>query len=48
MNENKTPLQRIHEELAKFEKTMAEIHLLKCVAADLRSYRRMIRVKKYD
>lgn len=36
------------EEIAKFEKRMEEIHYLKLVARDLRSYGEMIRFKKYD
>jgi hypothetical protein len=40
--------KKIHEEIAKFEKTMEELHLLKCVAQDLKSYKRMIKVKHYD
>ncbi|HII86049.1 TPA: hypothetical protein HA273_05715 [Candidatus Bathyarchaeota archaeon] len=41
-------LRRVHEEIAKFEKTMEELRMLKCVSEDLRSYRKMIRIKKYD
>ncbi len=40
--------RKVHEEIARFEKTMEELHLLKRVSQDLRSYRRMIKVKKYD
>ena len=39
---------KVHEEMAKFEKTMEELHLLKRVSQDLKSYRKMIQVKKYD
>jgi hypothetical protein len=48
MTENITILQKIHEEFAKFESTMEELHLLRCVAADLKSYRKMIKLKRYD
>jgi hypothetical protein len=42
-------LQRqAHEEIAKFEKTLEELHLLKDVSEDLKSYRKMIKLKKYD
>ncbi len=41
-------LRRVHEEIEKFEKTMEELKMLKCVSEDLRSYRRMIQIKKYD
>ncbi len=48
MADNTTVLQRIQDEFIKFENTMEELSLLKKVAADLRSYRRMIRIRKYD
>ncbi|MCX8177490.1 MAG: hypothetical protein N3F10_04240 [Candidatus Bathyarchaeota archaeon] len=41
-------LERIREEFIELEKTMEEICFLKLVAQDLRSFRRMIRVKRYD
>jgi hypothetical protein len=40
--------RKIHEELTKFEKTMEELHLLKRVSKDLKNYRKMIKLKKYD
>jgi hypothetical protein len=48
MDENSSFRQKIHEEFTKFEKTMEELYLLKRVASDLKSYRKMIRLKKYD
>ncbi len=39
---------RFNDEMAKFKKTMDEINLLKDISADLKSYRRMIKLKKYD
>jgi len=48
MSEENGIHRKIHEEVAKFEKTMEELYLLKCVAEDLRSYKRMIRLKRYD
>jgi hypothetical protein len=46
----KDPLvrRRVLEEVAKFEKTMEELRLLRNVSNDLRHYRRMIRIKRYD
>jgi hypothetical protein len=38
----------VHEELTKFEKTMEELRLLNCVSKDLKNYRKMIKLKKYD
>jgi hypothetical protein len=46
---NKTQiLQKIHEETDKFQKTMEELHLLRDVATDLKNYRRMIKLKRWD
>jgi len=41
-------LQKIHEETDKFQKTMEELSLLRNVATDLRNYRKMIKLKKWD
>ncbi len=48
MAKEKTLHHEVHEELTKFEKTMEELHLLKCVSKDLKNYRKMIKLKKYD
>ena len=40
--------REVHEEMTKFEKTMEDLRLLKCVSKDLKSYRKMIKLKKYD
>jgi len=48
MSKEKMLHRKVHEEMAKFEKTMEELHLLKCVSQDLKNYRRMIRLKRYD
>ena len=34
--------------MTKFEKTIEELHLLKSVSKDLKNYRKMIKLKKYD
>ena len=39
---------KLVEEVAKFEKNMDELHLLKSVSNDLKSYRRMIHIKQND
>jgi hypothetical protein len=41
-------VQKIHEEFTSFRNTMEELYVLKKVAADLRNYRKMIKLKKYD
>jgi hypothetical protein len=46
--EQATTLQKISEEFINFRKTMEELYMLKRVASDLKSYRRMIKLKKYD
>jgi hypothetical protein len=48
MERNKALVQKLHEEFTKFETTMQELQLLKQVATDLKSYRRMMKFKKYD
>lgn len=48
VTENNMPVKKLREEFARFEKTMEELYLLKRVAADLKSYRKMIRLKRYD
>ncbi len=41
-------LQRIDEETDKFQRTMEELHLLRNVAEDLRNFRKMIKLKRWD
>jgi hypothetical protein len=48
MSKNERSLQKIREEFAKFERTMEELHLLRSVAEDLKNFRRMIKLKRYD
>ena len=48
MEQKDTVVDRIYEEFTNFQKTMEELYLLKRLASDLRHYRKMIRVKKYD
>jgi len=45
---NNAALRKLDEEFRSFRETMDELHLLRLVAADLKSYRRMIRLKRYD
>ncbi|MCW3993547.1 MAG: hypothetical protein NWE85_03145 [Candidatus Bathyarchaeota archaeon] len=48
MSENRTTLQKLREEFLKFQRTMEELYFLKLVAEDLKSFRRMIKLKRYD
>jgi hypothetical protein len=40
--------QKIRDEFVKFERTMEELHFLRQVAQDLKNFREMIKLKKYD
>ncbi|MBN1358839.1 hypothetical protein JW988_08750 [Candidatus Bathyarchaeota archaeon] len=48
MTQEQTLHHQVNEQMTKFEKTRQELHLLKCVSKDLRNYRKMIKLKKYD
>jgi hypothetical protein len=48
MTKKNPTLQKIHEETDKFQKTMEELRLLRNVAEDLRNYRKMIKLKRWD
>jgi hypothetical protein len=48
MSNQETLRSKVLEEMTKFEKNMEELHLLKSVTQDLKSYRKMIKMKKYD
>lgn len=41
-------MEKLHKEIANFRKTMEELYLLKQVAADLKSFKRMLKLKRYD
>jgi len=49
-NMSKDTMQRhkMLEEVAKFQKNMEELRLLRTVSNDLKNYRRMIRIKRND
>jgi hypothetical protein len=48
LSENRNTLQKLREEFLKFERTMDELYFLKLVAEDLKSFRKMIKLRKYD
>jgi hypothetical protein len=48
MDKDNATTQKLHQEFASFEKTMEELRLLKRIAVDLKNYRKMIRLKRYD
>jgi hypothetical protein len=48
MGEEERSVKRIREEFMRFERTMEELRFLKDVAEDLRNFRKMIRLKRYD
>jgi hypothetical protein len=39
---------RFNDELTKFKKTMDEVNLLKGISEELKNFRKMIKLKKYD
>jgi len=41
-------LEKFYQELALFERTMEELRFLRLVAQDLKSFRKMLRFRKYD
>jgi len=48
MTQKKNLHHQVNEQMTKFEKTMQELNLLKRVSKDLKNYRKMIKLKKYD
>lgn len=48
MAETNQYVKRVQEELTKFEDTMEELRALRSVADELGSFKRMIRLKRYD
>ena len=39
---------QLNKQMTKYRKTLQELHLLKRVSKDLRNYKKMIQLKKYD
>ncbi len=48
MAKEKALHREVHEEMTKFKKTMEDLLLLKSISKDLKNYRKMIKLKKYD
>ena len=48
MSETKSLEEQVHKEFERFKKTMEELTYLKSLSSDLRTYRRMIKIKRYD
>jgi len=48
MTDNSVVIEKLNEEFADFQKNIEELYLLRRVAADLKSFRKMIRLKRYD
>jgi len=40
--------KKLRDEFVSFKSTMEELRLLRSIAADLKNYRKMIRLKRYD
>jgi uncharacterized protein (UPF0335 family) len=41
-------IHRLNDEMAKIKRTMDEISMLRGISQDLKSYRKMIKLRKYD
>ncbi|MEM3770311.1 MAG: hypothetical protein QXG76_03910 [Candidatus Bathyarchaeia archaeon] len=48
MDEGRKAVERLYEEFVKFERAMEELHFLKMVAQDLKSFRKMLKFRRYD
>ena len=48
MTKNPTAHTKILEEVAKFQQSMDELHLIKNVSNDLKNYKRMLHIKHND
>jgi len=48
MGKSESFQQKIRDEFANFERTMEELHFLRQVAQDLKNFREMLKLKKYD
>jgi hypothetical protein len=48
MTETRNYIKRVQQELTKFETTMEELRLLRSVADELKTFRKMIKIKRYD
>jgi hypothetical protein len=48
LNGEKTVAEKLREEFRVFELTMGDLYLLRLLAEDLKSFKRMIRLKRYD
>jgi len=48
MSERENSVKKILEEFARFKMAMEELHFLRQVSNDLKSFREMLKLKKYD
>jgi hypothetical protein len=48
MSRNNEALEKLQHEFRKFQKEMEELRYLKRIAEDLKNFRRMITLKRYD
>jgi len=48
MTETKQYVKKVQEELTRFQDAMEELRELRSVADELKSFRKMIKVKRYD
>lgn len=48
MDERDNSMKKILEEFTRFRTTMEELRFLKQISNDLKSFREMLKIKKYD
>ena len=46
--EKKDPVQKLRSEIIKFEKTLNDFYYMKFLVRDLKNFRDMIKLKKFD
>jgi hypothetical protein len=48
LSEDEPVLRKVRDEFARFELAMEELHFLRRIAQDLKSFKEMIKLKMYD
>lgn len=48
MTQQKIKHHEVNQKMTEFEKTMQELHLLRNVSKDLKNFRKMMKIKKFD
>ncbi|MGD8566170.1 MAG: hypothetical protein PVF96_07470 [Candidatus Bathyarchaeota archaeon] len=48
MDQNRQTIHKIREEFIKYEKAIEELRFLKLVSEDLKNFKKMINLQKFD